>query len=57
MRSVRRQDEPDAEIRRRIAESLYTRIVACRGGMEYIVGMLRTADLLKAANGAGIDYF
>ncbi len=42
-------DEADAEIRRRIAESPYTRIVVCRGGLEQIVGLLRTADLLKAA--------
>ena len=42
-------DAPDAEIRRGIAESPYTRIVVCRGGLEHIVGLLRTADLLKAA--------
>lgn len=66
MRSVRQQDESNAEIRRRIAESPYTRIAVCRGRLEHIVGMLRTADLLKAAlageplkaaNRAGIDYF
>jgi putative hemolysin len=42
-------DAPDAEIRRGIAESPYTRVVVCRGGLEHIVGLLRTADLLKAA--------
>lgn len=42
-------DEPEAEIRNYIAESPYTRIVVCRGGLDHIVGVLRTADLLKAA--------
>lgn len=41
--------EPEAEIRRRIAESPYTRIVVCRDGLEHIVGLLRSSDLLKAA--------
>ncbi len=42
-------DEPEAEIRNYIAESPYTRIVVCRGGLDHIVGVLRTSDLLKAA--------
>ena len=42
-------DEPEEEIRSRLAESPYTRIVVCRDGLEHIVGILRTADLLKAA--------
>lgn len=42
-------DEPEAELRRRIAESPYTRVVVCRDGLEHIVGMLRTSDLLRAA--------
>lgn len=42
-------DDPEAEIRNRIAESAYTRIVVCRDGLDHIVGVLRTADLLKAA--------
>ena len=42
-------DEQEAEIRNRIAESPYTRIVVCRDGLDHIVGVLRTADLLKAA--------
>jgi putative hemolysin len=41
--------EPEAEIRHRLAESAYTRIVVCRDGLEHIVGILRTADLLKLA--------
>ncbi len=42
-------DKPEAEIRNRIAESPYTRLVVCRNGLDHIVGMLRTADLLKDA--------
>lgn len=42
-------DEPEEVIRNFIAESPYTRIVVCRGGLDHIVGVLRTADLLKAA--------
>lgn len=42
-------DDPEAEIRSRIAESPYTRLVVCRDGPDHIVGILRTADLLKDA--------
>jgi putative hemolysin len=42
-------EEPEVEIRNHIAESPYTRVVVCRGGLDHIVGVLRTADLLKAA--------
>lgn len=42
-------DSPEAQIRDRIAASPYTRIVVCRDGLDHIVGILRTADLLKAA--------
>lgn len=42
-------DEPEAEIRNRIAESPYTRLVVCRDGLDHIVGILRTHDLLKDA--------
>jgi putative hemolysin len=42
-------DDPEAELRNRIAESPYTRIVVCRDGLEHIAGILRTADLLKAS--------
>jgi len=41
--------DPEAQIRNRIAESPYTRVVVCRDGLDHIVGILRTADLLKAA--------
>ena len=42
-------DQPEGDIRACLAESPYTRIVVCRDGLEHIVGMLRTADLLKLA--------
>jgi putative hemolysin len=42
-------DSPEAEIRSRIADSPYTRIVVCRDGLNHIVGILRTADILKDA--------
>lgn len=41
--------DPEDDIRRGIAESPYTRIVVCRDGLDHIVGVLRTSDLLKAA--------
>ena len=41
--------DPEAEVRLRLAESPYTRIVVCRNGLEHIVGILRTSDLLKVA--------
>jgi putative hemolysin len=40
---------PEAQIRDFIAASAHSRIIACRGGWEEIAGLLRTADLLKAA--------
>ncbi|HQS58830.1 MAG: hypothetical protein B7Y56_10390 [Gallionellales bacterium 35-53-114] len=42
-------DAPEAEIRDRIADSPYTRVVVCRDGLDHIVGILRTSDLLKDA--------
>jgi putative hemolysin len=42
-------DTPEAEVRQCIAESPFTRVVVCRGGMDHIVGILRTSDLLKDA--------
>lgn len=42
-------DEPEAVIRSCLAESPFTRIVVCRDGLDHIVGILRTADLLKLA--------
>lgn len=42
-------DKPEEDIRTCISESPFTRIVVCRDGLEQIVGILRTADLLKLA--------
>ena len=42
-------DDPEEEIRKCISDSPYTRIVVCRDGLEHVVGILRTADLLKLA--------
>ena len=42
-------DEPDDAIRTCLAESPFTRIVVCRDGLDHIIGILRTADLLKLA--------
>jgi putative hemolysin len=40
---------PEDEIREIIANSPHDRIVVCRDGVEHVVGVLRTADLLNAA--------
>ena len=42
-------NDDEAEIRRRLAESPYKRVVVCRGGLDNIVGVLRTGDLLQMA--------
>jgi putative hemolysin len=42
-------DAPEAEVRQCIAESPFTRVVVCRDGLDHIVGILRTSDLLKDA--------
>lgn len=42
-------DEPAADIHNRIAASPYTRVVVCRDGLDHILGILRTADILKDA--------
>jgi putative hemolysin len=41
--------DPEDEIRRLLTDSPYERIVVCRDGLEHIVGILRTSDLLKPA--------
>lgn len=41
--------EPEDEIRNRIAQSPYTRLVVCRDGLDHVVGILRTVDILKDA--------
>lgn len=48
--------DPEDEIHRQLAESPYERVVVCRDGLEHIVGVLRTSDLLKPAlEGGAID--
>lgn len=42
-------NESDEAIRSCLAESPYRRIIVCRDGLEQIVGVLRTSDLLKGA--------
>jgi putative hemolysin len=42
-------DEPEEVIRSQIADSPFERIVICRDGLEHVIGILRTSDLLKAA--------
>ncbi|MGD9950219.1 MAG: hemolysin family protein [Desulfobulbus sp.] len=42
-------DLPEAEIRAFLAVYPHSRIIACRDGWNVIAGLLRTADLLKAA--------
>ncbi|MDY0013776.1 MAG: hemolysin family protein [Rhodocyclaceae bacterium] len=42
-------DDEEAEIRQRVAESPYHRVVVCRDGVDNVVGVLQTGDLLKRA--------
>ncbi len=42
-------DKPETEVRQRLAGCPFSRIIVCNGGVENIVGLLRTADLLQAA--------
>ena len=42
-------DEDEETIRQRIVESDFTRLVVCRDGLEHILGVLQTGDLLKKA--------
>ena len=42
-------DRPETEIRDFLATCAHSRIIACRGGWEEVAGLLRSADLLKAA--------
>jgi putative hemolysin len=49
-------DDDDDAVRGRIAESPHSRVVVCRGGLDHILGVLRTGDLLKAVlQGAPLD--
>ena len=48
--------DPEQHIRQQLADSPYERVVVCRDGLEHIVGILRTSDLLKPAlEGAPLD--
>ncbi len=42
-------DAPEDRVRNLIAESPYERVVVCRDGLDHVIGILRTSDLLKAA--------
>lgn len=42
-------NRPETEIRSYIATYPFSRIIVCRGGLEDVAGLLRSADLLKAA--------
>lgn len=42
-------DDGDAEICQRVADSPYHRVVVCRDGVDNVVGVLQTGDLLKQA--------
>jgi putative hemolysin len=49
-------EDGDEAIRGRIADSPHSRLVVCRGGLDHILGVLRTGDLLKAVlQGAALD--
>lgn len=49
-------DTPREEQLRRLAESPYTRVLVCRGGLQQVVGVLHRGDLLGSAlQGAPID--
>ena len=42
-------NKPESEIRNNLARCPYSRVVVCRRGLENVLGLLRIADLLKAA--------
>ena len=42
-------NRPEQEIREYLATCPFSRIIACRGGLEQVVGLLRTADMLQSA--------
>lgn len=42
-------DEGDEAVRQRIIETEYSRVVVCRDGLEHVLGILQTGDLLKKA--------
>jgi putative hemolysin len=42
-------DEDEESIRQRIVETEFSRLVVCRDGLDHILGILQTGDLLKKA--------
>lgn len=42
-------DEGDEVVRQRIIETEFSRVVVCRDGIEHVLGILQTGDLLKKA--------
>lgn len=46
-------DEPE-ELRSKIDENDYSRLVVCRGGLENVLGVLHVGDLLKPALAGGV---
>lgn len=42
-------DEDEQEVRQRIIDTEFSRLVVCRNGLEHILGILQTGDLLKKA--------
>ncbi|MDR1367561.1 MAG: hemolysin family protein, partial [Candidatus Accumulibacter sp.] len=40
-------DDTEGEVRRGLVEAPFTRIVVCRDGLDHVIGILRTADMLK----------
>ncbi|WP_319588550.1 hemolysin family protein [uncultured Desulfobulbus sp.] len=42
-------NRPEPEIREYLATCPFSRIIVCRGGLEEVAGLLRTADLLQTA--------
>lgn len=40
-------DDPEDEIRARIADSPYSRVLVCRDGVEHVLGVLQTGSLLR----------
>lgn len=42
-------DEGDEAVRQRIIETEFSRVVVCRDGIEHVLGILQTGDLLKKA--------
>ncbi len=49
--------EPVEKVRIRIAESDHTRLVVCKNGLQHVLGILRTGDLLKkTVNGNAVTF-